>query len=112
MVNGKDNNTKDGHKWTPTLVAIVAAAVGSLGTVSIYLGTPFGQEITRPDPFTGTEAAALIRRFDRLESRIGGHLTQHPDKSNQYDRRIATLEAQYTVILKNQDRILDRLDGR
>lgn len=102
----------NGNKWTPVLVAVVAAAVGSLGTVSIYLGTPLGQEVARPDPYTGTQAAALIRRLEQEESNLRVHVSQHPDKYNQYDSRIARLEASYLVIIKNQDRILDRLDGR
>jgi len=108
----KEYPTKDGNKWTPVLVAIVAAAVGSLGTVSIYLGTPIGQEIARPDPFTGTQASTLIGRIDYLETNIDTHIRSHPDIENRYDRRIATLEAQYVIILQNQQRILDRLDGR
>ena len=113
MNTGKEHNGKrDGNRWTPIIIAVVGAALGSLGTVSIYLGTPIGQEIARPDPFTGTQASALTTRIEHLESDVGNHLDHHPDRENQFDRRIATLEAQYAIILQNQARILDRLDSR
>jgi len=108
----KEYNPKDGSRWTPVLVAIIAAAVGSLGTVSIYLGTPIGQEIARPDPFTGAQASSLIADIRRIEDNINQHITQHPDKLNQFDRRITTLEVQFDQIIANQARILDKLDGR
>jgi len=106
--NGKPN----GNKWTPVAVAIVGAFLGSAGTISIYLGTPAGQSFARPDPFTGSQAATLQNDLDTLEDTVNSHVSNHPDAVNSFDRRIATLEAQYVVILRNQERILDRLDGR
>ena len=104
------NNTGNGSKWTPVVVAIVGAFVGSLGTVSVYLGTPLGQEITRPDPFTGRQAAALEQRLSRLERDILGHFNTHPDKTNQFDRRITVLEVQYGGIITYLERIDKKLD--
>ena len=69
-----------------------------------------GPDLVAPDRYTGAEAAALIGRFDRLESNFGTHISQHPDKNNQYDRRIAVLESQYATLLRNQQRMLDKLD--
>ena len=112
MAEKISNNGTYGRKWTPVLVAVVAAAIGSLGTVSIYLGTPLGQEVVRPDPFTGTQATALITRLGRIETDITNHIRRHPDEINQFDRRITTLEVQFTQILANQKRILDKLDGK
>ena len=112
MEEKKSKVTIHGSKWTPVLVACIGAFVGSSGTVAVYVNTPLGQKITRPDPFTGSQAAALISRIEHLEEDIGNHLDHHPDRENQFDRRIATLEAQYAIILANQARILDRLDSR
>lgn len=100
----------NGRKYVPFLVAVLGAALGSTGTVAVYLGTPIGQEIARPDPFTGTQAAALTRDVRRLESYLDKHLNEHPDQINQFDRRIAILEAQYPLIMQSLARIESRLD--
>lgn len=112
-MDDKKVQTDSGHgnKWTPVVVAIVGAFVGSLGTVSVYLGTPLGQEITRPDPFTGRQAAALEQRLSRLERDILGHLNTHPDQTNQFDRRITVLEVQYGGIMNYLERIDKKLDN-
>jgi hypothetical protein len=112
MSEKEHNGKRDGSKLTPILVAVIGAFVGSSGTIAIYLGTPIGQEIARPDPYTGSQAAALTTRVEYLEAEVDAHVNRHPDQENQFDRRIATLEAQYAIILQNQGRILDRLDGR
>ena len=108
---GEEYNTKDG-RWNPAVVGIVCAVLGSSGGVALVFNTPIGEGITRPDPFTGTQGAALISSVVRVESQIDDHLHNHPSDVNQFDRRIATLEAQYAIILQNQGRILDRLDDR
>jgi len=96
----RDKNNGNGRKYTPVLVAIVGAFVGSLGTVSVYLGTPVGQEAVRPDPFTGTEARSLESRIDTLERRVDQlpprelelavELLRHD--LEEYERRIKRLE--------------------
>lgn len=96
---------------TPFIVAVLGAFLGSTGTIAVYLGTPLGQEIARPDPFTGSQAARLEARLDEIDRDIHNHLERHPDVQNQFDRRIATLEAQYAIILQNQGRILDRIES-
>ena len=111
MAEQEYNESKYGHKWTGILVAIVGAVIGSLGTVSVYLGTPVGQEAVAPDRFTGSEAASLVKRINYLETNIDSHIREHPDIENRYDRRIAVLESQITALLLNQQRILDKLDG-
>ena len=104
------NNGGNGNKFTPVLVAVIGAFLGSSGTIAVYLGTPVGQQTVRPDPFTGSQATALIQTIDTVKEDIDDHIKFHPDRENQFDRRIATLEAQYAIILQNQARILDRLD--
>ena len=110
-MNKPEYKSKDGRKWTPVAVAVVGAFLGSSGTIAVYLGTPAGQEITRPDPYTGTEGAALEHRVNDVEAELNGHLGAHPDEMNHFDRRITTLEVQYSQILANQQRILNRLEA-
>ena len=100
-----------GNKWTALVVAVVGAALGSSGGIAIYLRSPDAKEAVAPDRFTGTQAAALVERLNHVDQLIDTHLESHPDAINQFDRRIATLEAQYAIILQNQGRILDRLDS-
>lgn len=110
MNDKQEYNVKNGSRYAPIAVAAIGAFLGSFGTVGVYLGTPLGQEIARPDPFTGTQGASLTARVSHLEKDLSGHIGNHPDAINQFDRRIATLEAQYAIILQNQVRIIDRLD--
>lgn len=119
MDNKKAQTTvQNGNKWTPVIVAVIGAFVGSLGTVTVYLGTPVGQKIARPDPFTGSQAAALAGRVGRTESQIEYHIDRHPDETNNFALRIAALEAQSAAlvaqngeIIRNQERILKRLNA-
>ena len=108
----KEYTPKDVIKWSGILVAIIAAAVGSLGTVSIYLGTPIGQNVARPNPWTSLQATASHKQTDSRLIILEEHVRNHPDRTNQFDRRIAVLESQYSTLLLNQQRILDKLDGR
>ena len=112
MLEKEYNKKPNGTKWSPALIAIVGAIIGSGGGIALVFNTPIGSSITRPDPFTGTQASSLIANVERLEAEIDGHIFKHPDISNQYDRRIAVLESQYHTLLLNQQRILDKLDGR
>jgi len=106
----KEHNNAHGSKWNPVAVGIISAILGSSGGIALVFNSPFGQKITRPDPYTGTQAATLNARVEHLEDDITEHLVRHPDEINQFDRRIATLEAQYAMILQNQARMLDRLE--
>ena len=101
---------RNGNKYLPAVVAIIGAALGSTGTVAIVFNTPFGQSIARPDPFTGTQAASLKAEIMGLREILTRHLDSHPDEVNKFDRRITYLEAQTEVIIRNQERMLDRLD--
>ena len=69
MTNSNDNNG-NGRKHTPLLVAVLGAFLGSSGTIAVYLGTPAGQTVARPDPFTGSQGAAIETRLDTLERRV------------------------------------------
>ena len=100
----------NGNKWNPVVIGIVSAVLGSGGAISLVFGTPIGQNIARPDPFTGSQGAALVERVDNIESEIESHIHNHPSDVNRFDRRITTLEVQYASILSNQQKIIDRLD--
>ncbi len=105
MANG-DKIPVNGRANYPIAVAVIGAMLGSSGTVALVFGSPIGSEITRPDPFTGTQAAVLEDRIKRLEQ----HIVNHPYDRG-HDRRITALEIHYEQIIQNQERILDRLDA-
>jgi hypothetical protein len=104
------NGGLNGNKWTHIFVSAVIAAFSASGGLYIALGTPVGQSLTRPDPYTGAEGATLEYRLENIEGIIENHITNHPDAINQFDRRITTLEAKMTQILRNQERIIDKLE--
>ena len=106
-VNGNGNG-----KPNPLLVALISAVLASGSTIGVVFNTPVGQGLARPDPYTGTQAASLEARVNYIEKSVTGHIIAHPDEVNQFDRRIATLEAQYSIILANQNRIIEKLDKR
>ena len=91
-------------------IAVLGSLIGSIGSVSLVFKTDLGQSIARPDPFTGTQGAALINRVDHLEEELDEHTNRHPDLVNQTDRRITRLETQIGLVLENQSRILDNLN--
>ena len=68
------NNLKNGTRWFFPLVYILGSGVGASGGTYLYLDSGLGpsqvQELARPDPFTGTQGAALDRRISDLERRI------------------------------------------
>ena len=111
-MTNRGNGDAVGGKLHPIAIAIVSAFIGSGGGIALVYNTDAGQSLTRPDPFTGSEGASLEERVNHIEGDLGSHLSRHPDETNQFDRRIATLEAQYAIILQNQARILDRLEKR
>lgn len=111
MANGEYDKKRNGDIRHPVLAVVLGALLGGGGSIGVFLSTPVGQEFARPDPFTGSQGAKLIERVGHIEEDVANHLSHHPDAENQFDRRIATLEAQYAIILQNQGRILDRLDS-
>ena len=108
-----DTGKRNGNRWNPIVVAVVSAILGSTGSIAVVFNTPFGQAVVRPDPFTGTQAQALERRLTALEY----HVMNHPDVGLRADvavlrSDILTTIAKQETIIKNQDRILDKLDSR
>lgn len=104
--NGKPNVAR----WNPFLVAIVSAIIGSGSGVALVFNTPVGESFTRPDPFTGVQGLALEREITELKAQITFHVREHPDKTNQFDRRITVLETQQQTILLVLTRIENKLD--
>ena len=108
----QDHNDKRNGNGTRTtaFVAIIGAFLGAGGSTAVVFNTPLGQSLARPDPYTGSEAAALEERVSHLEVDFRYHITNHPDVTNEFDRRITRLETQIDLILTNQQRIINRLD--
>ena len=111
-MTNRGNGDAVGGKLHPIAIAIVSAFIGSGGGIALVYNTDAGQSLTRPDPFTASEGASLGARIEHIEKDLNDHVLRHPSDENQFDRRIATLEAQYAIILQNQARTLDRLDKR
>ena len=109
MANGKEHNLKDGN-WRNILVAVIGAIIGSSGTVGIFLGTPYGQQVARPDPFTGSQATALTERLGRIEADIYTHKLRHPDRA--LDLRLTLVESNYQHLTETLDRIEAKIDSK
>lgn len=91
------------------IVAILSAVLGSTG--GNYLLSRVFPDAIRPDPFTGAQGKALALRITNLEK----HVENHPDvalRAAVADLRAesAAAKAERSLIIRNQDRILERLD--
>ena len=104
----KEHHSKDGSRWTPVIVAVISAALGSGSGIAVYLRTPIAQEIARPDPFTGSQAAALSRQIDAVKADVIDHRIHHPDR--ELDSRLSVLEAHYEDILRHLERIEKKVE--
>jgi len=102
MESKTNNNVKDGAKHLAIAGYIFGAFISGLGGNYLVMRN-VAPETIAPDRYTGSQGEALERTLEY-------HLSNHPDIANQFDRRITRLEAQYAIILANQDRILNRLD--
>ena len=109
-MGNSDHNDKRNGNWTPIAIAAVSALVGSGGGVALVFNTDLGQNMARPDPFTGSDGAALEQRVEHVEQELYDHTHNHPDVTNEFDRRITRLETQISIMIQNQERILSRLD--
>ena len=107
---------KTNGKWTPVLIAVISAALGSSGGIALVFNTPFGEGLARPDPWTATQADARYKQTNARLNNLEGHVRSHPDAELRAE--IADLRADYRafkasqdLIIKNQDRILLKLDS-
>lgn len=108
MANGNDvvkNGKRNGLSYRQTFVVATISAVLS-GSALPWLLSSIGVNPYRPAAFTSHDGKVLERRIESLEA----HLTNHPDQTGQFDRRITTLEVKLDVLISNQQRILDRLN--
>lgn len=109
MTNEKNNNGVNGFR--PVLMAFYLAGAVLSGAGGNYLWLrSTGPEVVRPDPFTGSEARQLRAELDTARRQLRYHLENHPDIQNRFDARLTALEAQYAIMIANQERILNRLD--
>ena len=111
------NDKRNGNKWNPIVVGVISAVLGSLGSITVVFTTDIGQSITRPYPYTSVMAEARHKQTDTRLELLEDHVRNHPDSELRQmiaDLRtsIAASDARQGVIIKNQDRILDKLDAR
>ena len=105
-MNGSNgNNGKNGLKPVFLALYFLGVVLSGGGGTYVWLRTTAPQ-VVRQDPFYGRQGEVLAARISSLED----HVKNHPDMTNRFDARITRLEAQYTIILANQQRILDRLE--
>ena len=96
---------KDGlNRRNALVVAVLSAILGSTG--GPFVLTKFGVNPYRVDPATGTEVRLLQDKVKRLQN----HVDFHPDVVNKFETRITAVETNQLVIIRNQERILDKLD--
>ena len=93
------------HAKRSIVVAIVSAILGSTG--GPFVLTKFGINPYRTDPATGTEIRLLEEKVGRLEN----HVNYHPDATLRFDTRITVVETNQQIIIRNQERIMDKLDA-
>lgn len=91
------------------LIAILSAVLGSTG--GNYLLSRVFPDAIRPDPFTGEQGRALELRIERVE----GHVEDHPDVAlraaiSELRAEQAAAKAERGLMLRNQDRMIERLD--
>lgn len=98
----KPNGLSSKHTMAVVALSSILGATGA-PVLLVSLGGP---SLLRPDPFTGAQGAVHERRIEQLE----WHLKNHPDQSGKFETRIATLEAQNTIIISELRRMSDRLD--
>jgi len=106
--NGNEAGVKNGNGRLSARqtfsIAILSAVLGSTG--GNYFLTRVFPDTIRPDPFTGSEGRIQDRRIEQIEY----HVRNHPDAAGKFETRIATLEAQNTIIITELRRMNDRLD--
>lgn len=114
MSNGKTTSSvykPEGIKNAYLALYLIGAVLSGAGGNYVWMRN-VGPEILAPDRFTGAQGAILEARVGRIEDSVQYHLNTHPDKAEQYNRRITTLEAYYEGIkarLDKQDNKLDRI---
>lgn len=109
MANGRDNNVGNGLRPVFLALYFLGAVVSGAGGNYLWLRST-GPEVVRPDPFTGSDARQLQSEIDTTRRQFRYHIENHPDIENRFDARLTALEAQFVILIANQERILNRLD--
>lgn len=104
------------NKWHPVASAVVGAILGSGGSLGVIFSTPIGQELARPNPYTSVQAKTAYDKIDFRLQRLEKHIDNHPDAALRAAiaaviADVAEGKAERRLIISNQSRILDRLDG-
>lgn len=111
---------KTGSKLNGSRNAVVAAVVSAIlgSTGGPYLLVKFFDvNPYRQDAYTATQAKAQQRENELRFASLERHIRDHPDvelRAAIIDLKTATAEVRAEVkqVVRNQDRILDRLDGK
>lgn len=114
MVDNNEHNPihqRDGMRSVYVALYFIGAVLSGAGGNYLWMRN-LGPDVVAPDRYTGTQASELIGTVERIDRTLTKHMNEHPDQLNQFDRRIATLEAQYVLLIAGQQRILDKLDKR
>ena len=97
----------NGHR-NAVVAAVVSVILGSTG--GPFLLVKLGVNPYRNDAYTATQAAEHQVNDERRFAALEEHMRSHPDKAGQFERRIATLEAQNTIIISQLAYIRQRVD--
>ena len=102
-------------RWHPIASAVVAAILGSGGSIGVIFSTPLGQKLARPNPYTSVQAKSAHEKLNIRVDRLERHVDNHPDAAlraaiSSIVADVAEGKAERRLIIANQDRILDRLD--
>lgn len=101
-----DTLSDHGSKY-PLVVAVLGAFLGSSGSVALVFNSPLGKDLSRPDPFTGSQGAALEQRLSKVQSELSDikvilnrDMTRHEERLNNLEKHHADLEREFDEWVK------------
>jgi len=108
--NEKSNGEAGGARSVYLALYFIGAVLSGAGGNYLWM-RQVAPDLVAPDRFTGTQALALERSITSLDAKVTFHVREHPDRINQFDRRITVLETQYSTMISTLRRIEDKLDA-
>jgi hypothetical protein len=107
--NGKPDGGTGGARSVYLALYFLGAVLSGAGGNYLWMRN-IAPDVVVPDRFTATQARALEHEMEQLEAQIMFHVREHPDRVNQFDRRIAVLETQYSTMISTLRRIEEKID--
>ena len=107
--NGRPHGETGGARSIYLALYFIGAVLSGAGGNYLWM-RQVAPDIVAPDRFTGAQARAIEHAVANLDGKVTFHVREHPDRINQYDRRITVLETQQHTILLVLTRIEDKLD--